>query len=144
MRLITPSIAKIKSNAAAIIIQLDSRVRSVGPTSIGRHSAHTPATKVSVTKLEPTILPTAAEGCPRSEANNDTQNSGREVMTATSRTVTTSGETRSQLASIGTRRKTNSVPTHNRAIPKTKNSMERTIMTCLTRKTMPVKIYALV
>ena len=114
--------ASTSSSAAERIIQLDSRSRRVGPTTIGRHRAHRPATNVSVTKFEPTMLPTAAAGWPRKAANSETQNSGRDVMTATSMIVTTSGDTRSQAASFGMRRRTISVPPQSRAMPAAKNS----------------------
>ena len=113
--------ASTSRRAADRIIQLDSRSRRVGPTTIGRQRAHRPATNVSVTKFEPTMLPTAAAGWPRKDANSETQNSGSDVTTATSMTVTTSGDTRSQAASFGMRRRTVSVPPQSRAIP-TRNS----------------------
>lgn len=82
MQLIQPSTDRASSRAALTIIQLDSRSRLVGPTTIGCQRAHTPATNVRVTKFEPTMLPIAAAGWRYMEANRDTQNSGSEVMTA--------------------------------------------------------------
>ena len=107
-----------------------------GPTTIGRQSAQRPATKVSVTKFEPTMLPTAAAACPRRAAKKDTQNSGSDVITATSRTVTTSGETRSQAASFGMRRSTISVPPHRSAMPRAKKRIE-VIMRAFLAKRLP-------